>query len=129
MTARLTLGKAEKLKSRKSIDLLFKEGQRFGVGSIRVLYKPATQPGVRMGVGVSARVIKLAVKRNRIKRLLREAFRLQKATLQWTGATTTGLDLFFIYTASEESSFAILYEQMEKALTKLNQALASSSKK
>lgn len=129
MTARLTLGKAERLKSRKSIDQLFKEGQRFGVGTIRVFYRPVAQTGIRMGVGVSARVVKLAVQRNRIKRLLREAFRLQKATLQVSLSSAAGVDVFFIYTASEAASFADVFQQMGKALTKLNQALATTPNK
>ncbi|MBM3158635.1 MAG: ribonuclease P protein component [Bacteroidota bacterium] len=116
---RNTFGKTERLKSRKSIDQLFKEGQRFNVGMIRVFYNTVEQPGVRAGVGVSARLFKKAVDRNRIKRQLREAYRLQKQALALSATTTKGLDLFLIYTAKDFTDFQELYQAVAKALQKI----------
>lgn len=116
---RNTFGKTERLKSRKSIDQLFKEGQRFNVGMIRVFYNTVEQSGVRAGVGVSARLFKKAVDRNRIKRQLREAYRLQKQALALSATTTKGLDLFLIYTAKDFTDFQELYQAVAKALQKI----------
>ncbi|MBM3411816.1 MAG: ribonuclease P protein component [Bacteroidetes bacterium] len=123
---RNTFGKTERLKSRKSIDQLFKDGQRFNVGMIRVFYKTVKQTGIRAGVGVSARVFKKAVDRNRIKRQLRESYRLQKQILVLPDTTEKGLDLFFIYTAQESTEFQELYKAVEKALQKINANLGQS---
>ena len=120
---RTTYGKAERLKSRKSIDQLFKEGQRFNVGMIRVFYKPVQHAEIRAGVGVSARLFKNAVDRNRIKRQLREAYRLQKQILSSLDTATTGLDLFFIYTAKDFTDFKELFQAVEKALLKIKSNL------
>jgi ribonuclease P protein component len=120
---RNTYGKAERLKSRKSIDQLFKDGQRFNVGMIRVFYKPVQQAGIRAGVGVSARLFKNAVDRNRIKRHLREAYRLQKQILSSLDTATTGLDLFFIYMAKDFTDFKELFQAVEKALLKIKSNL------
>lgn len=127
MMVRHTFGKAERLKSRKSIDALFKEGQRFNMGSIRVLYRKVAQPGIRVGVGVSARQFKLAVERNRVKRLLRESYRLQKQILASVVEHCKGVDIFFIYTAPDMPVYSALAPQVEKILTKLNTILAKES--
>ena len=74
-------GKDEKLKSRKSIDELFEKGKSFTVSQVRVSYKfskTTDSPTLLAGVTVSKKYFKKAVDRNRIKRLLREAYRLQK---------------------------------------------------
>ncbi|WP_315818753.1 ribonuclease P protein component [Paraflavitalea speifideaquila] len=89
MVKKLTLGKQERLKSRKLIDQLFKEGRSFSVFPYRVYYlvrhASALQPNnilPQFGVGVSTRNFKHAVDRNRIKRVTREAYRVQKIPLQ-----------------------------------------------
>lgn len=64
------------------------------MGMIRVFYKTVEQTGIRAGVGVSTRVFKKAVDRNRIKRQLRESYRLQKQILVLPETIEKGLDLF-----------------------------------
>ena len=81
-----TLGKNERLKSRKLIEQLFSKGQRMALFPYRVFYlfeKNETQDTknkLQCGVGVSKN-FKKAVDRNRIKRVTREAYRLQKKEL------------------------------------------------
>src|SRR6476661_11151745 len=85
MAKPFSLGKKEKLKSRKQIETLFASGKSFAVFPIRVTYSffPANgEPGAQIGVTVSKRHFKKAVDRNRIKRLLRESYRLQKSELK-----------------------------------------------
>ena len=83
-----TLGKQEKLKSRKQIDALFKARKFVTHSPIRLFYqiqpdKPAGpgKPAVQAGFSCSKKFFKQANKRNRVKRLLRESYRLQKASL------------------------------------------------
>ncbi len=122
MTKRFTLGKKERLKSRKSIESLFSEGKKFISGPFRVSHLPAQlpDPGVQFGIGVGNKQFKKAVDRNRIKRLCREAWRLQKPTLQeQLVAAKKGLIVFFIYTGKEIPVYADLFQHMGKAISKL----------
>lgn len=73
--------KNEKLKSQKVIDKLFSEGKSVAAYPLRLVYmRTGAQDSlpIKAGVSVSKRNFKKAVDRNRIKRLLREAYRLNK---------------------------------------------------
>lgn len=123
MAKQFTLGREERLKSLKAIDQLFKQGQRFTAGFFKVHYtmqkEEAANPA-RFGVGVSAKNFKRAVDRNRIKRLTREAYRLQKMTLQEKlKESRIVLHLFLVYTAKELPEYADVYEKVGMALKKL----------
>lgn len=114
-----TLNKNERLKSRKSIDALFMEGRRFGIAPFRVFYQFSEQ-GLKFGVGVSHRNFKKAIDRNRVKRLVREVYRLQKNRLAASlNARGGGMNLFFVYTDKELPEYTTLFEKMEKAVQKL----------
>jgi ribonuclease P protein component len=126
LTIRYTLGKTERLKSRKAIDHLFDKGQRFNVGGLRVYFLPVTNPGIRAGVSVSSRNFSKAVDRNRVKRLLRETYRLQKHLVADQLPTGKGVDLFFVYTEKQLPEFLPLQTQMEKALLKINLLLGKA---
>ena len=78
---RFGFGRKEKLKSRKQIDELFLQGKSFSVYPLRVTYRfiSSDTPGVQVGVTAGKKYFKRAVDRNRMKRLMREAYRLQKA--------------------------------------------------
>ena len=119
--------KQEKLKSRKALDELFATGKSFTVFPIKVFYtlNPSDQTlynktGVNAGVGVSARIFKKAVERNRVKRLLREVYRTQKQEL----ASTIELkklhaSVFFLFIGKELPELADLKKPMKKVLEKL----------
>src|SRR6516165_6102438 len=97
METRLTLGKNERLKKRKVIEEVFNSGESFSIYPLRVLYlisrdstidndtpgsgERVPEPILQFGVAVSKKNFKKAVDRNRIKRLIREAYRLQKPEL------------------------------------------------
>ena len=122
MAKRFTLGKEERLKSRKLIDELFSKGKTFNLPPFRVVYLPA-ETGLRSGVGVSTRNFKKAVDRNRIKRLVREAYRLQKNPLQeMLKAQHKGLILFINYTSREMPEYPIVFEGIQKCLSRLGKS-------
>jgi ribonuclease P protein component len=76
--------KKEKLKRKKIFEQLFKEGKGISNYPVKLIYlKTALPQDVRFqaGVTVSKRNFKKAVQRNRIKRLLREGYRLNKHLL------------------------------------------------
>lgn len=119
MAKRFTLGKSERIKSRKSIEQLFRSGKSFTHLPFRIIYQQVGD-GLHFGVGVSARYFKKAVDRNRIKRLTREAYRLHKIPLQeLLAANSKGLHVFFNYVSKEKTEYAIVVAAVEKSLTKL----------
>jgi ribonuclease P protein component len=119
LAKQFTLGKNERLKSLKAIEQLFKEGHRFTVSPFRINYTTTTN-GLKFGVGVSTKNFKKAVDRNRIKRLTREAFRLQKKILEdKLHEDRKGLNIFFIYTAKELPVYEQVLEKINSILKKL----------
>ena len=71
----------ERLKSRKVIATLFKTGQSFVAYPLRVVWvvSHAGEHGcATLAVSASKRIFKTAVQRNRLKRQMREAYRLHK---------------------------------------------------
>lgn len=119
MTGRFTLGKQERLKSRKALELLFREGKSFTVFPYRVLYRQV--PGeLQFGTGVSTRHFKRAVDRNRIKRQTREGYRIRKHLLgEAMNGKEPGLHLFFTFTAKELMDSETLHAGVQKAIDKL----------
>jgi ribonuclease P protein component len=118
-----TLGKTERLKSRKIIDQLFNEGIRFSVSPFRVYYLesiPSLSP-LQYAPGVSSKNFKKAVDRNRVKRLMKEAWRLQKGNIQMElKAQGKCLHVFMIYTAKKLPVYSEVVEKTEKVIAKLN---------
>lgn len=76
-----TLTRSEHLKSRKVIDILFKEGKSVSHNGFTLVYLDHPLPilyPAQVAFSVPKRNFKHANDRNRVKRLLREAYRLQK---------------------------------------------------
>ena len=116
--------KTERLKSRKQIEVLFAGGKSFSVFPIRVTYQcfpSKEESGLQIGVTASKKYFKKAVERNRIKRLLREACRLQKETIQTQlrNSHQRGV-VFFVYTGKTIASFDVIKTAMAKCLKRLS---------
>jgi len=113
---RFTFKKEEKLKSKILIDQLFVEGKRIKSFPILLTYakvKHTSNYKIQAGFSVPKRRFKRAVDRNRIKRLLRESYRLNKHLIQEKEVLDSQKYVFmFIYISSE----IIGYSEIEKAM-------------
>jgi ribonuclease P protein component len=116
-----SLGKSERLKSRKQIDALFESGKKITQFPFRVIYRQERGgKEIKAGFTVSSKNFPRAVDRNRIKRLIREAYRIQKAELgTCVKKNQTLLHLFFIYTGRDIISFKELSHRLKQILDKL----------
>ena len=127
MAKQFTLRKNERLKSRKQIEQLFNEGEKFSVAPFRIFYSFTTNESAiatLFGAGVSSKNFKKAVDRNRIKRLIREAWRTQNAQLkEKLQVNKKHLNIFFIYTGKELPDFKTVKAKVDVALKKLLQKI------
>ncbi|MCX6315252.1 MAG: ribonuclease P protein component [Sphingobacteriales bacterium] len=120
--ARYTLSKKERLKSRKLIEQLFREGQSFSVTPFRIIwmFTQSPSPVLQAGFSVSSKYFKKAVDRNRIKRQMRDAYRLQKNTLmEKLQLEQKQLSVFFIYTGRVLPEYSTLFDKTGTALKNL----------
>ena len=122
---RYTLGKSDKLKSAKAIEQLFKEGRSFSAFPFRVLYLEAPASGLlntnlQTAFSVSKKYFKKAVDRNRIKRLMREAWRLQKNVLaNKINDNNKNVKVFIIYTGNELPEYDLVFEKTATVIKRL----------
>lgn len=117
-TSRYTLAKEERLSWKRYIDLLFAEGKSFVAFPLRVVYlnvESGPDVPVSMLVSVSKKKFKRAVKRNQVKRQVREAYRMRKPELtEQLAGENKKLLVAFLYIDKEIHSF----REMEKAMSK-----------
>lgn len=115
ISRQFTYSENERLKSRKQIEYLFAQGKNISIFPIKVLfeYVQNTAIPIQAGMTVSSRKFKKAVDRNRVKRIMREAYRLQKIPLQnILTERNISLATFFIYTGKELPAFRELHKKM-----------------
>jgi ribonuclease P protein component len=127
---RYTFKKEEKLKSRKAIDQLFKEGRSFSIFPFKVIWKLNETPTavLQAGFAVSSKQFKKAVDRNRIKRLTREAYRLQKNNLQeHLKSKQKQLAVFFIYVGNELPEYSVIFDKTGAVIKRLTKIINENS--
>ena len=110
-----TLPKSERLSGRLSVTALFEHGKGLSHGSLRCKYLPADSAASRIVVSVPKRLFKRAVKRNLLKRRIRESYRRQKELLGGT------FDILFIYTAPMVLPYEEIYADMGALLAAIDQ--------
>ena len=121
-----TFLKEERLCSRKVLEELFGGGhQSVSAYPIRAVFMQSEQPGVRVLMSVSKRYFKRAVNRNRIKRQLREAYRLQKEVL--LTQVQGGLDIAFLWTSAEMLPTEKVFQKMRNLLCRIQESIVHSS--
>lgn len=113
--------KEDKLKSRKAIEQLFATGKSFSNFPFRIVWLPQNAQAIlQAGVGVSNRNFKKAVDRNRIKRLMREAYRLQKHELQQhLEVKEKAMSLFILYQGKDLPEYTAIFEKIGTVIKRL----------
>ncbi len=118
---RYFLKKENKLKSSKAIQSLFASGKSFSNFPLKVYWLVIEESNfLKAGFGVSSRNFKKATDRNKIKRLIREAYRLQKNKLESAVNTNgKGMNIFFIYTGKDVPDFKTIFEKTDNSINRL----------
>ena len=112
----LRFPKEERLKSKKRIQQLFEEGSYLVDFPIKLIYLDTSglETATKMGVSVPKKNFKSAVHRNRIKRLLRESYRLHRQLI--FNKTKRPYALLFLYLGKEIPEYAKVEAHMIKIL-------------
>ena len=116
---RQTFNKLERLKSKKRIEQLFTDGKSLTAFPLKLVFlrlehdSPAL---IQAGVSVSKRNFKSAVDRNRIKRLMREAYRKNKQIVYDSEDTKKHI-FMFIYQGNKELEYRVIEEKMKELLS------------
>ena len=129
-----TYPKSEKLKSKKTIDLLFSEGKSVSKYPLRLVYVESdydipesrdfgTEQKIKMGVSVSKKYFKHAVDRNYFKRVLRETYRLNKHLL------TENLDKPYAFMFFYQTKERLTYREIETKTIQLFEKFLGQIKK
>jgi len=132
------LTKKERISSKKEIDLLFAEGNSFIVYPLRVVYiernceEISDKSAVSIMVSIPKKKFKRAVKRNRLKRLIKESYRLNKSDFIEKmvyhypppegagGGSSKHISIAFLYLSNEEKPFTEIDSAVRKALETLS---------
>ena len=129
MEPREGLPKSQRIYLKKAVQSLFEEGKGFSLYPFRVvvhLYDAENQEDAlpRILVSVSKKRFHHAIKRNRVKRLIRECWRKNKAELmKLCQSHNKTLDVAFVYNATVILKYNEIEEKMKKVVERLAQQL------
>ncbi len=120
-----TLTKAERLRSRKTISLLFEKGKAITVHPIKMMWMQTANKEnsiLQFGVAVPKKNFKRAVDRNRLKRQLREAMRKNKLSVKkFLEEKNKPCAVLLVFTGKE----AVPYKEIEDKIIVILQRLVS----
>lgn len=119
-----SLNKQERLKSKKAISDLFSSSHSYAKGSIRLLWKVKKEVDAeffcKIVIAVPKRRIKNAVDRNRIKRLIKEAYRRNKSDIcAFYKDNMQVCHLVVLYTGNMNPTFDSINNNLRKLLDKM----------
>lgn len=110
-----TFPKSAKLCAKVDIDHLYAHGKRFVIWPLRVTSLPV-EDATQVLIWAPKSLFKRAVDRNRLRRLMREAYRLNKGILE---NATWHYQVAFNYIDKEQQTYATIEKAMRKALLRL----------
>ncbi|MBL4569060.1 MAG: ribonuclease P protein component [Flavobacteriaceae bacterium] len=125
---KFTLGKEERLKSKKLIEKIYEQGKSIKVFPLRMVYLQTVHTSefpAQVGVSVPKRNFKHAVDRNRIKRLLRETYRKQKYIVY--DELEAPYVFMISYLGKEERTYTDIESKMNKLLTSFVQEIKKTT--
>ena len=127
---KLSFTKQERLCSKILIDEIFDKGQKIKSFPFMVTYLPIQKDHqdwdypVKIVISVPKRRVKLAVKRNRLKRQIKEAYRLNKSEFyNKLEAKNKNLALFLIYIGKENEDYNFIEKKLKLLLTNIESKL------
>ena len=121
-----TLPKKERLCGKTTIGKLLAKGKHGNVPGLRFLYMTGTGSETnRIMVSVPKKLFKRAVKRNLLKRRIRECWRKQKHDLTISGGT----DILFIYPTKEIQTYEQIYSSVGEIIKRINHVQTNSHQK
>jgi|GEM_PF-1143305 len=97
--------KKRKIRSSRDFKIVFEKGKKFHISHFKVFVSPSDLPAGRLGISVSKRVGD-AHERNRIKRVVREAFRRREdlpPSFDW---------VFIVGPSSEREKNSVLFQEL-----------------
>jgi ribonuclease P protein component len=123
-----TFTKAERLCSQAAIDWLFDgKGNSFSVFPLRIIFKVIPSEATtlpKLLISVPKKKFHHAVNRNRVKRMLREAYRKQKhALVAFATAHDLSITLAFVYISDEQVSYTDLEKCVSTAQSRIIKTL------
>jgi len=132
MTKKYGFNKEERLSSKKAISDLFENGNTLFLFPYRLLWlesKDTIPSPVELAISVPKKNFRKAVHRNRIKRLIREAWRLNKHSLyEKLEQGRHSFRIMLIYTHTEMPEYKHILKKTEELISKLLLILPDDSK-
>lgn len=143
-TRRLTMGKAEKLRHKTLVDSLFTEGRTLYEYPLRMTYRllgddrlegafrngtPPLVGDLQMLVTVPKKKLRHAVDRVRIRRRIREAYRLNRLDLRDAVRASGSVRLVcmaFIYLHAGDTDYAAIEKKMRRLLAKVEKEVIAA---